>query len=218
MDNILEKSGFLVFKPNLLAKRIEAKHTIVAAGSSRGGTSVVSYALARAGFFLGPTANAYHEDMEILKAIKDKASLRKIFAERNLAHDVWGFKIPLAAFYFDWLDMELRNTVFIYVMRNPASIAKSIMTRDPVYGSGIDGFVGALNHSLRYYVHFTETLRRLRSPVILVEYEAVIRAPLDFCNDFYACLGIKLEEACLFDIAQQLSEPGYKDVVNQPKE
>ena len=63
MDNILEKSGFLVFKPNLLAKRIKVKHTVVAAGSSRGGTSVVSYALVRAGFFLGPTANVYFEDM-----------------------------------------------------------------------------------------------------------------------------------------------------------
>ena len=155
---------------------------------------------------------------EILKSIKDKASLRKIFADRNLAHDVWGFKVPLAAFYFDWLDMELRNTVFVYVMRNPASVAKSIMIRDPVYGSGIDGFVGALNHSLRYYVHFTETLRRLRSPVILVEYEAAMRSPLDFCNDFYTCLGIELDEASIVDIAQQLSEPGYKEISEQSKE
>lgn len=209
---IQKKTGFLIFRPNLLAHRIQFKHTIVACGSSRGGTSSISYALAQAGVYLGPTADLNHEDTDIVKSIRDKAALRRIFAERNKTHDTWGFKVPEAAFYLDWLDIELRNPIMIYVMRNPASVARSIMARDPVYGSGMDGFSGALNHGLRYYNHFTETMRRIQSPIILVEYEAIVHSPAEFAKDFFSCLNIPLSDATIAEIAENISVPGYKPI------
>ena len=213
-----QQSGFLIFRPNLLALRLKAKHTVVAAGSSRGGTSIISYALARAGFNLGSTADLNHEDIEILGSIRNKTALRKIFNQRNVAHDVWGFKVPEAAYYFDWLDMELRNPIFIYVMRNPASIARSIMLRDPIYGTGANGYAGALSHGLRYYIHFAETLKRIQSPVLIVEYEAILQNPIGFCSDFYSCLGIELENKLISEIAEKMSKPGYKTIEKNSEE
>lgn len=213
-DNLVieNKSGFIIFRPNLLKQRIKNKHTVAIAGSSRGGTSSVSYILARAKFALGNVGDLNYEDKDIVNIVNNKFALRKVFIERNTAHDIWGFKVPEAGFHFDWLDIELRNPIFVYVMRNPASVARSIMNRDPIYGSNIKGFTDSLNHAFRYYIHFTETLKRLQSPVILVEYEAMAKSPVEFCKDFYNCLGIAVSEADIVDIAQQLTKPGYKNI------
>lgn len=212
---IENRTGFVVFRPSLLQQRITAKHTVAVAGSSRGGTSTLAYLLARSDFPLGNVGDLNYEDKDIVKAINNKQVLRKLFIERNRDHDVWGFKVPEAGFHFDWLDIELRNPVFVYVMRNPASVARSIIARDPIYGTNIRGFADSLNHAFRYYAHFAETLKRLQSPVILVEYETIARSPVEFCKDFYACLGIDVGESEVLDIAKQISEPGYKNIINK---
>jgi hypothetical protein len=215
---IIQKSGFSIFRPRLLQRRINAKHnTTVIAGSSRGGTSVIAYALARTGFNLGPTNDINHEDTEILKILRNKSALRTIFDERNAASDVWGFKIPEATYYFDWLDIQLRNPIFIYVVRNPASIARSIFQRDPIYGTGIEGYIRSFEHGLRYYNYFAETFRRMQSPTLVIEHEAILHNSIDFCQDFYDCLGIQLNSNLLSDIAKNISTPGYKKIKNDIK-
>jgi hypothetical protein len=215
---IIQKSGFSIFRPRLLQQRINTKHTTVIAGSSRGGTSLVAYALARTGFNLGPTHDLKnHEDTEIIKVFRNKSALRTIFNERNAAYNVWGFKVPESTYYFDWLDIQLRNPIFIYVVRNPASIARSIMQRHPVYGTGVDGYIRSFEHGLRYYNYFAETFRRMQSPTLIIEHEAISHNSIDFCQDFYACLGIQLNASLLSDIAKNISTPGYKKIKNDLK-
>ncbi|MEE9425932.1 MAG: sulfotransferase [Methylococcales bacterium] len=209
---IIQKTGFTIFRPRLLQQRINTKHTTVIAGSSRGGTSVIAYALARTGFNLGQTNDINHEDTEILKVFRNKSALRTIFNERNAAYDVWGFKVPESTYYFDWLDIQLRNPIFIYVVRNPASIARSIFQRHPVYGKGLDGYVNSFEHGLRYYSYFAETLRRMQSPTLIIEHEAIVHNPIDFCQNFYTSLGIEINSDLLSDIAQNISTPGYKKI------
>jgi hypothetical protein len=213
------KSGFVIFRPNLLQRRIAAKkHTIVVAGASRGGTSSISYALVRSGFLLGEDlGHLNYEDKEIINARMNKQKLRRIFSKRNSQHNVWGFKLPEASFHLDWLDIELRNPIFVYVMRNPASVARSVIARSPAYEADREGLIGSLNHALRFYTYFTESLKRIESPIILVEHEAIARSPIAFCKDFYACLGIEVSKEEILDIAKQMAEPGYKKLQSNNK-
>jgi hypothetical protein len=210
MSAIETRKSFTIVRPNLLRDYAAAPHTIVVGGSSRGGTSAISYALASAGLYLGPVGDLNHEDKEILAAIRTKRNLREIFRNRNKSHEVWGFKIPEITFHFDWLDMELRRPIFIFVFRNVAGVAQSIQTRDPVFGRSLNGYVQSLKHALTYYNYFTECLRRMQSPVVIIEYERIISEPEAVIPELFELLGLHADRDTIPRICSNLKIPGYK--------
>lgn len=195
-----------------LKNRVKAPHTIAVVGSSRGGTSCVAYAMVKAGIYMGKTGELNHEDTEILPVLHNKHKFRQIIRDRNSNFRTWGFKIPEAAFHLDWLDGELRNPIFVYVTRNIACVAASIMKRDPIYGPGVPGLAGSLTHALRYYTHMIETLRRLEAPMLMVQYEAILRSPEKFCAEFFSALEIPCDDELTAEIVQGISSPGYKSI------
>ncbi len=119
-------SGFRVMRP---VGYKDCKRTIVALGSPRGGTSMLSGVLEKLGVFMGNRIGSqkedprfrYKESLEIkIKAIEDNVS----------EFDVWGWKLPKTVYYYESIHEYLVNPVFITVYRNPLAIASSSASRD----------------------------------------------------------------------------------------
>jgi hypothetical protein len=78
------------------------EETLVACGSSRGGTSIVAYVLLRLGHHLGESVGLYnHEDQEILAAMQNRRQMTSIIESRNRSLKRWGFKLPEAIHHID---------------------------------------------------------------------------------------------------------------------
>lgn len=211
--HIKHYSTFSVFRVGLLEQRCKKDHTVVGLGASRGGTSVVSYTLAQAGMPMGKTNNLNHEDEDILQNIRRKKELSKIFASRNEEFGTWGFKLPAATFLVDWLDGELRDPVFIFVIRNIASVARSVLKHDPIYGKDLRGYGASMKHAIRYYDHITSAIERIESPVIMVELERALSKSDLFVDELFTTLDMDVDDETTALIKSQLRQPGYKPIV-----
>lgn len=186
--------------------------TYVLAGSSRGGTSALAYIFLRKGVDLGAGNKVNHEDRNMAAAITrneiDVPAVRRYIEQRNTEKDVWGFKLPRAAMHLSAIEAELRNPIFVYIYRNPVSIARSILQREKNYEKGIGGFAKALNHASSFYEKMSAAIAEMGSPVILVEYEKLYYEP---CNALAAMFDALHWSSCgVDDIASEIKKPGYK--------
>lgn len=135
----------VVVRPDSL-NRVLGYETLVICGPSRGGTSIISYVFLKIGYYLGEGLGHNHEDQDILTAMGNSSEMHRIVAERNQRFKRWGFKVPDAIYYIDWLTGALRNPVFVVSFRNPVATAKTILKREPVFrGAGLRGLASALS-------------------------------------------------------------------------
>lgn len=213
-SNIEFYDSFIIFKKNKIKNRLlSKKYTLPVIGSSRGGTSALAWLLRESNIFMGDSSSHNHEDPEFLNNIGNKNKIKSIIQQRNIAQDIWGVKVPALSFHMGTLDILMRNPIFIIVIRNIASISRTIMNRDPSGKKTLAGFISGLDHAIRFYTFIKEELRRIESPVIIIEYDKIANQTENFVKQFSQILELdnsSKEEALI----KGLMQPGYKDFNN----
>lgn len=199
----------VVSRPDLIAARA-GKETLVVAGASRGGTSLVAYALLAAGYPLadGQLGKRNHEDMAVVSAFNDSDKFRELIKRRNARHAHWGFKLPDAVYAAPWLARELRNPIFVVAFRNPLAIARSKISRGRFFHGTDLGLAQALEHGLDMLDAGAEMLRT-GHPVIMIDIEKAQARPQIFLDELFDVLGHR-PATSTDEIAQAISSPGYK--------
>ena len=171
--------------------------TVVVIGAARGGTSFVAECLVRLGVPMGPKyGNARptdgsgvsdyvnYEDVELVSALEDVMSrglvddpssnewryFRQLVQDRDLAHDLWGFKRPQAVFAIDQLLPLLRNPHLVLVMRDPVAVWTSQQARN-VSGRATWGMA---RHAVGCVMDLAE---KPRGPTLALSFERAKEAP-----------------------------------------
>lgn len=113
----------------------QGERTIVITGTPRGGTTMVAGCVGTLGVPIGVSIPAGEEsynleDPEFQSVLHrespgeiDLAALRALIVRRNSAHQVWGFKLPMALNSLPILEQELRNPRFVLVFRDPLAVS-----------------------------------------------------------------------------------------------
>jgi len=212
----MEVSDKMVFvRKSVLDGYIGGSSTVVVTGASRGGTSAIAYALERAGLNMGEGLGRNYEDTEFMRLMNNRSCnvprLLEVIEQRNSVNERWGFKLPRAAFHLQWLDTHLRSPIFVFVYRDPLSVARSILRRDAIWGNEVDGLIQSIQHPLRFFEKMTTSIPKLSAPVVLLSYETAHFGANAFVPEFLGALGFTDEEGRFPEIASELSLPGYKE-------
>lgn len=207
-------TNVIVNGAKLLSERLKKPHTYIVVGSSRGGTSSIAFAMYHQGIDMGVEDTVNYEDPIFVENIKPqrfaKDAIVARIEERNADKDVWAMKVPDAAFHIEKLEPLLRNPIFIFVYRNPVSVARSVLLRTKAFDQSPLGLKQALTHSATFYSNMTKTISTIKSPVLLVEYEKILSNTHDTLNEVFGTLEMDLVDREL--LLDHISKPGYKNV------
>ncbi|MFN3973030.1 MAG: hypothetical protein ACK4GO_16760 [Gemmobacter sp.] len=219
MDEIALGDRLTVLRPGLLAER-RACATLVVCGAAQGMTSVLSYALVRAGIFLGDRLDRLnHEDTAFRRLLlgpgrqgplADIPPLRGLIDARDAAHVRWGFKLPRAILHLDELEPMLRAPVIVVGLRNPMAIMRSIRER------GIEGHedgLWLLRKGLAAHAALDAMAARVAAPLILCDMDTARADPAAFLDALFAALDIAVDPA---PIAAEIALSGYRELPPRP--
>ena len=212
-----EKGGmvFVNFGPQM---RIPVPATLICGGAARGGTTILSFLLTLFGQEMGDPEGS--EDMSFIQARFDPEAMKKLIALRNTQHQTWGVKIPgMSCGQYQFFDETCRNPVYIYLYRNPLSVALSTIRHAPereTYPANRRGLVKSLNASESSYIQFTHFLAATSSPVILIAMEDMKRNPRRIIRRLIKALRIEVSEERFEAICGLILEGGYKNISELP--
>lgn len=159
--------------------------TIIVVGAPRSGTSMVAAALDSLGVYLGDQADkAVFEDLQFANAIENSPSeLPAIIAQYNDAHNVWGFKRPMAFQSVENYLHLFREPRLVIPFRDPVAVAK----REEI--SMVCDFRDQLRRVVELNLEIVTFIEKVSVPVLLVSYEKAIfesanfvTALADFCG------------------------------------
>jgi hypothetical protein len=161
--------------------------TFIVTGMLRSGTSLVASILQRAGIFIGSEINdIVFEDEEIGAALAagNTGTLRRIIAERNANHRVWGFKYPMLCQALDPAQLSLFDRPRVIVtFRDP--VAMAVRTSVSEYQDPMR----SLHNVIADQTAMLEFVDLLACPNLLLSYEKAlafqqgfIDAISDFCD------------------------------------
>lgn len=212
-----EKGGmaFVNFGPQT---RIPVPATLICGGAARGGTTILSFLLTLFGQEMGDPEGS--EDMSFIDARFDPEALKTLIALRNSQHQTWGVKIPgMSSGQYQFFDETCRNPVYIYLYRNPLSVALSTIRHAPeheMYPANRRGLVTSLNASESSYIQFTQFLAVTNSPVILIAMEEMKRNPRRIIRRLIKALRIEVSEDRFEAVCGLILEGGYKNISELP--
>ena len=191
--------------------------TIIVSGASRSGTSLVAAALAAAGLWLGEALDgACFEDTNLAFLIEQRQALHRrlltaahhprqpllslrgcdtgalvdAIAQRDAAHQHWGFKRPgiVSRLGDDGLAL-FRNPRIVLCFRDPIALAQRSVTADGV------SFTEALRSARRHIERSLRSAERLTHPVLLVSFEKLRQDRDGFLDELYDFCGLPVERS-----------------------
>lgn len=187
--------------------------TAVCSGAARGGSSILPYILQRLGLPMGTFEADNFEDIEMLRNRTNIERLRQVIEKRNGEAERWGFKIPsLRRGQFGFFDEALRKPVYLYIFRNPALAAGSVISRAAAeaYPRDRGGFSNAIQGVVQSYLEFVVFMRQTNAPCLLVPMDNLREKSTAAVGFLSKRLGLEVDEATLADIAEQVRVSGYK--------
>lgn len=164
-----------------------AETTVVVVGVPRSGTSMVAAVLRQLGVHLGDEIDtSVFEDRAIADAIEsgDMDGFRRIVADRNARHGLWGFKRPKAFTRLDDILKELRNPRIVVTMRDCVAIA--VRNSKSVYHDEVEG----VRRAAQATVAALDALEGVDAPTLMVSYEKAMSNPKKFARHLAAFCGL----------------------------
>lgn len=146
---------------------------------------------------------AFNMDWHKGTAPEFTAHARRIIAERNAAHEIWGWKFPNAARYLDRVVDDLRAPHLVCVYRDP--IPMVLRARAPSEKAA--GLVAA---RLRAQVRNTTLVEALGVPCLMVSYEKAATHPLVFIEELASFLNLPIPPH-VNEIVDFMAPGSYKD-------
>lgn len=179
--------------------------TVVVAGPPRGGTTMAAWCLSTLGLPMGmPPFPPRHnfEDPAFAELLHfeeprqiDLPRLRDLIQQRNQAHRIWGFKLPLALNSLGVLERELRNPRFLLMFRDVVAVASR-----EVMAIGLEA-TQAMLRGLAWQRRMIEFSASRSAPCMLVSYEKALQFPANFVDVTAHWCGLTIsaeqrEQAC----------------------
>ncbi|WP_417723942.1 hypothetical protein [Salipiger sp.] len=213
-DDYEFKETFLLVNASKLDS-ILGNETLIVCGSSRGMTSVVSFALYELEYFIGNRLQSKnYEDLDFqeifpdkqtfTKSLSERKPLLKLVRKRNADYDRWGFKLPRASDFADDFGKVFRNPICVLCVRNPVATARSITARNPNVRGGIGRVMMQSQKALRAIQSLTESSSM---PSIIINMDEAQRHPELFLSEFSELLRL---DGDLSGIAAQIEKRSYK--------
>lgn len=182
----------------------ERGRTFIVTGLQRSGTSLVSAVLQHAGIFMGSDiTDAVYEDQAIVRILGagDIDALRRLIAERNATHAVWGFKHPQLSGVLRPEELQLFDRPRVIVtFRDPLAIA--VRTQLSEYAEPMQ----ALADTVANQAALIALVSALRCPSLLLSYEKALSFPAEFIAALLQFCGIPGNDALRARL-QALVEP-----------
>lgn len=206
-----QKTTLITFRHTLLKHRLnQKKHTYLACGSIRGGTSILGYVLDELNIIKGDNIHpTTHEDLDF----ENNPSIEKwskLIEERNDKNDIWGLKLPEIAKTLPFFEKETINPIFLVIMRNPIDLTMSILKRDHRTKQTYSDLNKAFEIGNKYYQSFFESLPEINSPFILLKMEKIYENPELFLDELKEELNVTIPSEQKERIISKISTPGYK--------
>lgn len=200
-----------IFRPNMLKERVKGSFNLIAAGTPRGGTSILGLLLKIFDFEMG--ANVHpdkYEDLDLhATEVRDWGKLidQKIKNAPN-----WSVKYPAATRHLDLFYRHCPKPVFLIIIRNPFTVTKSMIKHDPEYHNKAKYYYKGMKISLESYLQFNKDMQTINAPFIVLEHEKIIANPGLFLKEFIDVLNVKADQPTIDKAIKLISKPGYKRV------
>lgn len=212
--NIEKRKTLTIFKKNQLTQYHQSGFNLIACGASRGGTSALGSLMKYFNFPMGENLHpSTHEDIDFANiTIRGKMDeLPELIRNKAKETANWSIKMPHALKHLATFDQNLDRCVFLIVVRNPFSVANSLIKHDNKYSNTLDEYLRGLDHAMDFYKKLHD-LKGLKSPFIICEYEKALLSPRDFVLDFIYATGIESNEKSIQEAIDLISSSGYKEV------
>lgn len=189
------------------------QRTIIMTGMARTGTSFVSSVFTRLGLPMGRSpsdkVSGHGEHIALRTALVDKdyAGLKAIIAEFDSQFDIWGWKAPAIRNDFDAIAEHVRNPCFVFVFKEPLSVAMRKMER----GRNAE-LTRLFNRLFRAYMELVTFAQSSPHPCLLVSYDNATRRMSECIDAFARYAGIK--DYDLAAIEQDVASDGDRYVRN----
>lgn len=208
---INEKNTLTIFREHYLKELVKNKYNLVACGTPRGGTSILGILMKIFNFNLGDNIHpTVYEDMSYEGIPID--SWGEIIKSKVYEYPDYSLKIPIASKRLDIFESNLPKPVFVCIIRNPFSIAKSLVKHDPNFDKEYTSYIKGLSNALEDYRGFLSQVQNIKSPFIIVEHEKISKNPDLFVREFIEVLNVKTDENTIQKAIQLISTPGYKRI------
>ena len=122
------------------------------------------------------------EDLEVVAALRDEERFAAAVAERDAAHEVWGFKSPGAWLVAPWLGQHLRDPLYLAILKDPVSV--TYRRFGAVTPHKVENTVEQMRRSVW-------GLRVSRLPVEWLSYQEAVLAPRRFVRHLAELAGLR---------------------------
>lgn len=211
---IEQRKTMTVFKVKLLARRAKSDFNLIACGASRGGTSSLGILMSHFGFNMGENTHPLtYEDLDFVSLVDNRRvrEVPKLIKERNETDPRWSLKLPQALINIETFDRHCLKPVFIIVIRNPFSVARSLVRHDKRFNNNLHSYQKGVQHAFHFYNRL-KLLDKLNAPYVICEYETVRDNPKDFIDDFVEVFNVQATPNLKDQALKLISGSGYRDL------
>ena len=209
--NIINAKTMTVFRSNMLKNRVKGGFNLIAAGTPRGGTSILGLLLKIFDFEMGD--NVHHDKYEDLDLhMTDISNWGELIKKKINNTPNWSVKYPAATRHLDLFYRYCPKPVFLIIIRNPFTVVKSMIDHDPEYSNKANDYYKSMEITLESYAQFNRNMQTINAPFIVLEHEKIIANPALFIQEFVDTLNIKTDQATIDKAIYLISSPGYKRI------
>jgi hypothetical protein len=181
----LRNNGLTILNPVAPAP---AQRTVMVAGLARSGTTMVATVLSKLGIHMGDViVDDVYEDIEMARAIRRrKGAVKKLAAQRDAVHRIWGFKRPEAIGLLRDAERVLTNPCAVVVFRDPLAIS----LREEISMSA--SLLPQMASSVERTADLVRAVSESTIPLLLVSYEKAMTEPAAFVDAVIAFLELEI--------------------------
>ena len=208
---ILNTQTLTIFRPNMLQQRVMGDYNLVAAGTPRGGTSILGMLMKLFNYEMG--SNVHPETYEDLDLhMKDVDKWGELIDYKIKKTPNWSVKYPAATRHLNIFNRHCPKPVFIIIIRNPFSVTKSMIKHDTEYSNKVLDYYKGMEIALESYIKFNNDMKTINAPFIIIEHETAIANPELFINELIDALNIHTDHETISKAIKLISSPGYKRI------
>ncbi|TIX89350.1 hypothetical protein [Rhizobium sp. P44RR-XXIV] len=212
---IEQKKTLTVFGADRLDRQFKRPFNVITAGSSRGGTSAVAAVMRAVNLNMGDNLHpTTHEDFDFVdllnNSITDYDRWHSLIEHKVSKYEGWSLKLPAALTMLHAFEKTLPNPLYVIVVRNPFSVACSLVNRDETYGNSMLDYFNGYSHAIAMYADCFRDIGIVKGAFAVCEYEKILASPGVFVSEFAALCSVVPSGEALQSAISLISSAGYK--------
>lgn len=213
MDDIriINKKILTIFRPKMLEERVKGSYNLIAAGTPRGGTSILGLLLKVFDYEMGSNVHPdKYEDLDL--HMTEVGKWGELIGQKVKNTPNWSVKYPAATRHLHLFYRHCPKPVFLIIIRNPFAVTQSMIKHDNEYSNKANDYYKGMVIALESYLQFIKDMQSINAPFIVMEHEKIIANPELFVREFVETLNINTDQATIEKAIKLISRPGYKRI------